>query len=211
MQPPLPLDPPPQDRPLTPLITSPKKEIMDEEENDDSISSINSIGTIKIKTEPNTTVELQPNETNNADETDNNKKSDKPICKDFLRNKCIRRNCLYRHEYDKNLVYSLCKFCKDFQNKGYCKYQNCKYLHATVYEQERFYEGFPLPQRAYSHLKANNPTVPNNNGAITEGIDKTLLQCMPIGFRKTPPPPPPVDDTVVQSKKCFLFLSAEQN
>lgn len=193
IQPPLPLDPPPPDSP-PPANVSPKKEIIEETKLSSPLSpEINAV----IKTEKL-----------NDDSEIVDIKTKRAVCRDFLRNSCTKdNNCRFRHKLDLELdlseLHRLYIFCKDYQN-SICTYPNCRFVHASVFEEERFYRTGILPPNALSHQKkpesVNNNTITNNSNTMyINPIEKNFLLLPP-----PPPPPLPANGNDIQGD-CFLF------
>ncbi|KAG8298078.1 zinc finger CCCH domain-containing protein 10-like [Homalodisca vitripennis] len=87
-----------------------------------------------------------------CEEMKGNKEDRKQICRDFLRNVCLRgQDCKYFHpdekEYNPPTTRSkLITFCHDFQN-GKCMRYPCKFLHCSDEEEERYRQTGELPSR----------------------------------------------------------------
>ncbi|XP_034839158.1 uncharacterized protein [Maniola hyperantus] len=146
VQPPLPLDPPPPD--YIPNLQV-KQEIVDTEYEANN-SSLRQEGQ-----------ELNP--------TDQNVDHSNEICRDFIRGTCKREGtCKYAHKHDLSQLEGVYTFCRKFQN-SVCTFAHCKYVHATVFEEQHFYRTGVLPAHVLQQ-KMNN-----------------MLQ---------PPPPPPPEDPV---------------
>lgn len=77
---------------------------------------------------------------------------DVQICRDFLRNVCLRHDCKYFHPEEKEKDYQtiarskILTFCHDYQN-GKCLRYPCKFLHCTDDEEERYKLTGELPSR----------------------------------------------------------------
>ncbi|XP_045783690.1 zinc finger CCCH domain-containing protein 10-like [Maniola jurtina] len=105
--------------------------------------------------------------------------TDQTICRDFIRGNCKReRNCKYAHKHDLSQLEGVYTFCRNFQN-SVCTFANCKYVHATVFEEQNFYRTGVLRAHALHH-KVND-----------------MLQPPP------PPPPPPPEDPVAPFNMDF--------
>jgi len=63
------------------------------------------------------------------------------VCRDFLRNVCVRgKRCRFLHSSSfpspklsipKRRVTTTLTFCHDFQNKGHCRRSNCQFVHCS--------------------------------------------------------------------------------
>ncbi|XP_052746431.1 uncharacterized protein LOC112049125 [Bicyclus anynana] len=145
VQPPLPLDPPPPDE--IPNIRV-KQEIVDTDYE---------------------TAQAPPR-LEHTDQADPEPPQEAPskVCRDYIRGTCKREStCKYAHKYDLSQLEGVYTFCRKFQN-SVCTFNNCKYVHATVFEEQNFYRTGILPAHALHH-KTNNVLQP-------------------------PPPPPPPED-----------------
>lgn len=70
----------------------------------------------------------------------------KPItCKNFVRGK-------FTHDMFLDQLPGVYVFCIDFRNRQ-CRYERCKYVHADVLEEERFYRTGYLPPHTIAHWK----------------------------------------------------------
>lgn len=136
VQPPLPPYPPPPDSP-TLLNIKIKQERIDDEisNNDESMDSITQ------------SMEQAQPESNHKDE-----RPKKTICKEFIRGNCKRPVCKFAHEVDVSQLAGVFTFCWNYQN-AVCTYPNCRFVHATVFEEAEFYRTGVLPPHARSHLK----------------------------------------------------------
>lgn len=87
-----------------------------------------------------------------SDDIKGNKDKKIQICRDFLRNVCLRQDCKYTHPEEKdrtkvpNVRGSMITFCHDFQN-GKCLRYPCKFLHCTDDEEEQYLQTGDLPAR----------------------------------------------------------------
>lgn len=89
-----------------------------------------------------------------CDESKLSKEERKQICRDYLRNICLRgQECKYFHPVDKeqdmNHVPSLSKsltFCHDYQNRKCLRYP-CKFLHCSNEEEGHYLKTGELPAR----------------------------------------------------------------
>ncbi|CAK1595066.1 unnamed protein product [Parnassius mnemosyne] len=164
VQPPLPLGPPPPDEKPN-LALKLKEEIEDVEYQIPwfKVSENSSVGGEESET---LNQEKRRRELNAAEETDASQS--KPMCRDFIRGMCTRpgTKCKFIHKCDVSQLVGVYVFCKNFQN-CVCTRQNCKYVHATVFEEQNFYRTGLLPPHALKHYKKVNILAP-------------------------PPPPPPV-------------------
>lgn len=136
VQPPLPPYPPPPDSPSL-LNIKIKEEKIDDEipNNDECMDSLNqSIEQVQPETNPR---EERPKKT---------------ICKEFIRGNCKRPVCKFAHEVDVSQLAGVFTFCWNYQN-AVCTYPNCRFVHATVFEEAEFYRTGVLPPHARSHLK----------------------------------------------------------
>ncbi|XP_045784521.1 uncharacterized protein LOC123880438 [Maniola jurtina] len=147
VQPPLPTYPPPQD--FIPNLQV-KEEVVDTEYETNNVSQAQG-----------------GQEETPSDQ--NSEQSSSEICRDFIRGTCKREGtCKYAHKHDLSQLEGVYTFCRKFQN-SVCTFANCKYVHATVFEEQNFYRTGVLPAHALHH-KVNN-----------------MLQ---------PPPPPPPEEPV---------------
>ncbi|XP_041986296.1 uncharacterized protein LOC121738368 [Aricia agestis] len=134
VQPPLPLDPPPND-------------------DIEATSTINTSGSADhgISKEENSV---------DADL----KKAKETICRDFLRGTCTRIGCRYAHKSDVSHedLYGVYTFCREYQSQV-CARAHCRYVHATVFEEQEYYRTRYLPPHAFAHMLNKNPNNNNNN------------------------------------------------
>ncbi|KAL7648319.1 UNVERIFIED_CONTAM: hypothetical protein RMT77_000225 [Armadillidium vulgare] len=66
--------------------------------------------------------------------------NDKDICRDFLRNRCNRRDCKYYHPPDREPQrMSWFTLCLDYQ-KGNCAYDDCRFFHLSTEDEDLFIE-----------------------------------------------------------------------
>lgn len=80
-----------------------------------------------------------------------NEKSSTIICRDFLRNVCLRgdKNCKFLHPKDKQVSKpnsEVINFCHDFQN-GRCLRNDCKFIHCTGDDEDHYNRTGELPPR----------------------------------------------------------------
>ncbi|CAG9558110.1 unnamed protein product [Danaus chrysippus] len=154
VQPPLPLDPPPLDQKY---ILSVKQEIDDSKYENNSNEEVPDIQNRETVNGTNSTQQAPAEKTKVT------------ICRDFIRGSCKRLgNCRYAHKYDLSQLVGVYTFCHDYQT-SVCTYPNCKYVHATVFEEHHFYRTGVLPPHALAHLNKVNVNV----------------------VQPPPPPPPP--------------------
>ncbi|OWR43715.1 Zinc finger CCCH domain-containing protein 10 [Danaus plexippus plexippus] len=153
VQPPLPLDPPPLDEKYSLQV---KQEIDDSKYENSTSEEVPEIQNRETVNGTNSTQE--PTE-----------KSKVPICRDFIRGSCKRPGtCRYAHKYDLSQLVGVYTFCRDYQT-SVCTYPICKYVHATVFEEQHFYRTGVLPPHALAHHNKVNVNV----------------------VQPPPPPPPP--------------------
>ncbi|XP_039763744.1 uncharacterized protein LOC120636360 isoform X2 [Pararge aegeria] len=146
VQPPLPLEPPPPDILLESIKV--KQEIVDLDYEIPQKSPLT-------------------DDHESSEHTDNTNVHQSKICRDFIRGTCKREGtCKYAHKYDLTQLEGVYTFCRKFQN-SVCTFTNCKYVHATIFEEQHFYRTGMLPPHALQH-RANN-------------------------MMQLPPPPPPHD------------------
>ncbi|CAH0715975.1 unnamed protein product, partial [Brenthis ino] len=149
VQPPLPLDPPPVDTPLN-LNIQIKQEIED-------------LDYHMCDKSPEIEAETSQGSKNTQE------KSKMPICRDFIRGTCKRQGtCKFVHKYDVSQLVGVYTFCHKYQN-SVCTYANCKYVHASVFEERNFYRTGILPPHVLAHHRKVNVLQP-------------------------PPPPPPPEE-----------------
>lgn len=152
VQPPLLLGPPPPDKPPTMNITL--KETADNQE----YSSPSEQSSYAIKAS-----ELTGHESNEAEDTDKSK----IMCRNFIRGKCMRPGtCKFSHKCDISQLDGIFTFCRNFQN-SVCARPNCKYVHATFFEEQHFYRTGELPPHALAHHNQVNilpPPPPPSEG-----------------------------------------------
>ncbi|CAH2034868.1 unnamed protein product, partial [Iphiclides podalirius] len=172
VQPPLPLDPPPPDKPPNMSLTL-KEEVEDIEYNSPGEEPSSDTMNHSEST-------IDRSKTNGVDEAEKSR----PMCRDFIRGKCIRPGtCKFRHQCDVSQLVGIYTFCRNFQN-SVCTLPNCKYVHATVFEEQRFYRTGELPPHALAHHKKVNilpPPPPPPEEAPSD------IQTM---FNNPPPPLP---------------------
>lgn len=152
IQPPLPLEPPPHDALYDCSNIRIKQEISDPEYK-------------MADKSPDSGSQDTPESGESQDSSDRLKM---PICRDFIRGTCKRQGtCKFAHKYDISQLRGVYTFCHKYQN-SVCTYANCKYVHASVFEEGNFYRTGILPPHSLAHYKKVN-----------------VLQPPP------PPPPPP--------------------
>ncbi|CAG9558112.1 unnamed protein product [Danaus chrysippus] len=189
VQPPLPLDPPPPDE----IFSLKVKKEMDDSKFENGSSEETS------ETHNNEVV----NGVNglNGSQQEITEKSKVTICRDFIRGSCKRPGtCRYAHKYDLSQLVGVYTFCRKYQT-AVCTFPNCKYVHASVFEEHHFYRTGVLPPHALAHHKKNNavqPTVPQqqpqdlqNNLTLNTNmsINLTLNTNMSMNLPYTNPPP----------------------
>lgn len=172
VQPPLPLEPPPPDSP--PIIPVPvKEEIIDDEYQENGHESPN-LSTSQADTSPRLSFDRNSAEPENTPLTTDRPK--KTICRDFIRGTCSRAGtCKFAHQCDLSQLSGVYTFCRNYQN-AVCTFPHCRYVHATVFQEQEFYRTGILPPQALNHLKK------------------------PFYMLPPPPPPPP------EGKAYFFFL-----
>ncbi|XP_014366262.1 pollen-specific leucine-rich repeat extensin-like protein 2 isoform X1 [Papilio machaon] len=181
VQPPLPLDPPPPDEPPNMDIEL-KKEIIDSdyqspgEESPDALSQDGA--------------DLKSNDDDDDDDSD----KPKPMCRDFIRGTCTRPGtCKFSHKCDISQLYGVYVFCRNYQN-SVCTRPNCKYVHASVFEEQHFYRTGELPAHALAHHKKHilppPPPPPPPQEAPPNIPPVFKVPPPPIRVRMTRPPPP---------------------
>lgn len=145
VQPPLPPYPPPPDSPSL-LNIRIKEERIDDDipNNDECVDSIN-----------------QPMEQVQPEVSPKEERLKKTICKEFIRGNCKRPVCKFAHEIDVSQLDGIFTFCWNYQN-AVCTYPNCRFVHATVFEEAEFYRTGVLPPHARSHLKKQAPPPEGN-------------------------------------------------
>ncbi|XP_063394535.1 bromodomain-containing protein 4-like isoform X1 [Cydia fagiglandana] len=162
-QPPLPLEPPP----TTPIDFSlpHKQEIEDQSR----------LGSPTLNLYETNEVSSLSSATNyDTSQVEASEKQKKTICRDFIRGTCSRAGtCKYAHERDLSQLPGVYTFCKNFQNTV-CTYPYCKYVHASIFEEQRFYRTGILPPHALAHHKKPPPA--------------------PMPTVLPPPPPPPPEE-----------------
>ncbi|KAI5640386.1 hypothetical protein NE865_07311 [Phthorimaea operculella] len=166
VQPPLPPYPPPASPPLNVTIKQERKDEDDEAQTQSSGEG--------EPTPPPTTTEPPATEQNHV------KQQKKTICKEFIRGNCKRPVCRFAHEVDLDQLRGIFTFCWNYQN-DVCTFPNCRFVHASVFEEAEFYRTGILPPHARSHLK-NQQTPP--------GPPTPPPAEMQMSFANPPPPPP---------------------
>ncbi|XP_013146494.1 PREDICTED: zinc finger CCCH domain-containing protein 10-like isoform X2 [Papilio polytes] len=180
VQPPLPLDPPPPDEPPNMEIEL-KKEIVDtdyqspDEEASEALNQNES--------------DIKPTD----DDEDSGKP--KPMCRDFIRGTCIRPGtCKFSHKCDISQLIGVYTFCRNYQN-SVCTRPNCKYVHASVFEEQHFYRTGELPAHALVHHKKHimpppppPPPPPQETPPNTPVFKVPMIP--PLRVRMNRPPPP---------------------
>ncbi|XP_013179497.1 PREDICTED: uncharacterized protein LOC106126398 isoform X1 [Papilio xuthus] len=178
VQPPLPLDPPPPDEPLNMDIEL-KKEIVDtdyQSPGEESPDALSQDGT-----------DLKSN-----DDDDEDSDKPKPMCRDFIRGTCIRPGtCKFSHKCDISQLFGVYTFCRNYQNYV-CTRPNCKYVHASVFEEQHFYRTGELPSNALAHHKKPilPPPPPPPQEAPLNIPPVFKVPPPPLRFRKIRPPLP---------------------
>lgn len=148
VQPPLPPYPPPPDSPSLLNIKIKTEKIDDETPNNDvSMDTLN-----------------QPMEQVQPEAAPREERPKKTICKEFIRGNCKRPICKFAHEVDVSQLAGVYTFCWNYQN-AVCTYPNCRFVHATVFEEAEFYRTGILPPHARSHLKKQGPPPPPPEGS----------------------------------------------
>ncbi|XP_073955613.1 uncharacterized protein isoform X2 [Choristoneura fumiferana] len=173
VQPPLPLEPPPPDSP--PIIPVPvKEEIIDDEYQENGHESPN-LSTSQADTSPRLSFDRNSEEPDSTSTTTTTTTTDRPkitICRDFIRGTCSRAGtCKYAHQCDLSQLSGVYTFCRNYQN-AVCTFPHCRYVHATVFQEQEFYRTGILPPQALNHLKK------------------------PFYMLPPPPPPPPEEAPV---------------
>ncbi|XP_068617274.1 uncharacterized protein [Battus philenor] len=185
VQPPLPLDPPPPDK-LPNMNLTLKKEIEDIEYQSPSEESSESMNH-----------GLNDNKPSDGEETEKSR----PMCRDFIRGKCMRPGtCKFSHKCDISQLFGVYTFCRNFQN-SVCTLPNCKYVHASVFEEQHFYRTAELPPHALAHHKKVNilpppPPPPEDVPAPMQSIFNTPPPPLPFSIER----PPPVISCIPASK-----------
>lgn len=83
------------------------------------------------------------------------------MCRNFIRGTCDRgSSCIFVHKVIQSQLKDVYRFCIDFQNPSGCTRPSCKFVHATVFEKERFYETAYLPPHTLAHFRVNNKAPP---------------------------------------------------
>ncbi|XP_048488674.1 uncharacterized protein LOC119694745 isoform X1 [Plutella xylostella] len=102
------------------------------------------------------------------------------VCRNFIRGNCTRGagTCRFAHKHDLALLKKITNFCRDYQN-SICKHKNCRFVHASIFEQEKFYRTGVLPPHATAHVR--------NNAAGSLASPPAARPAV----RLMPPPPPP--------------------
>ncbi|XP_050361027.1 uncharacterized protein LOC126780511 isoform X2 [Nymphalis io] len=141
VQPPLPLDPPPDSPIYLNMIV--KQEVEDTDYNNSCDNSL-----VISNQEPQVN-----SETNNVTQEKSTEKTKTPICRDYIRGTCKRQGtCKFAHKYDVSQLEGVYTFCHKYQN-SVCTFANCKYVHADVFEERQFYRTGILPPHALAHHK----------------------------------------------------------
>ncbi|KAJ2953993.1 hypothetical protein O0L34_g2206 [Tuta absoluta] len=192
VQPPLPPYPPPASPPLNVTIKQ-------ERQDDDDEAQTHSSGEGE-QTPPPTTAEPQTTDQNHV------KQPKKTICKEFIRGNCKRPVCRYAHEVDLDQLRGIFTFCWNHQN-DVCTFPNCRFVHASVFEEAEFYRTGILPPHARSHLK---------NQQTPLGPPSPPPAEIQMSFANPPPPPPhasvegrPEDDFRAQLARTTSPLKRE--
>ncbi|XP_072931441.1 uncharacterized protein [Epargyreus clarus] len=82
------------------------------------------------------------------------------MCRDFVRGTCKRPGtCRYAHKCDTSQLFGVYTFCRNFQNK-ICTLPNCKYVHASIFEEQEFYRTGKLPARVLTQKSLPPPPPP---------------------------------------------------
>ncbi|KAJ0184093.1 hypothetical protein K1T71_000516 [Dendrolimus kikuchii] len=151
-QPPLPPNPPSPD---TPVVIKTEKEDVEE-----------------YPCNPDTQ-EVAPNEsatfnTNTQATAAENKDEEETMCRNFIRGTCERgATCIFVHKLILSQLKHVYRFCINFQNRSGCNRPHCKFVHATVFEQEHFFKTGVLPPHTMAHLKQEN-AAPPPSAEVTE-------------------------------------------
>ncbi|CAH2104016.1 unnamed protein product [Euphydryas editha] len=172
VQPPLPLDPPPPDSPVY-LNIQVKQEIDDTDYQSGCEKSPEVVNQ-----------EAQSNgETNTITQEKSSDKTKMTICRDYIRGTCKRQGtCRFAHKYDVSQLEGVYTFCHKYQN-SVCTYENCKYVHADVFEERHFYRTGILPPHAFAHQKkVLQPPPP------PPPPEEPQPDLPPISFTNPPPP-----------------------
>lgn len=144
VQPPLPPNPP---SPEAPVVIKKEKEDVEE-------YSCN-VETQEVK--PNPLEQYNPTQQPQAS-TDDAKETGETMCRNYIRGTCERgSSCIYAHKLILSQLKYVYRFCINFQNRSGCNRPYCKFVHATVFEQEYFYKTGFLPPHTMAHLKQENP------------------------------------------------------
>lgn len=154
-EPPLPVDPPlPSAADAHPPLVVPKREVIDDASENSSNADHKPI---KVDNDILQNMKVEPIKS-------------EEMCRDWVRGTCTRDSCRYSHVHDLSQLPRVYKFCHDYQNKG-CVLSKCKFVHATVHEQEVFIRTGVMPPHALAHLKGQNcppqspqPPLPPRNG-----------------------------------------------
>ncbi|XP_049886248.1 uncharacterized protein LOC126380699 isoform X2 [Pectinophora gossypiella] len=184
VQPPLPPYPPPPDSPPNLNI------VIKQEKEDDDESQSSSGG------EGDHSQELTTSEERAVEQTEERPK--KEICKEFIRGNCKRPVCRYAHEVDVSQLAGVYTFCWNYQN-AVCTFPNCRFVHASVFEEAEFYRTGVLPPHARSHLKKPSPT-----------SEETQQEMKPSNFTNLPPPVHPTVDKSLPILSCVPTSTIEQ-
>ncbi|XP_063825052.1 zinc finger CCCH domain-containing protein 10-like [Ostrinia nubilalis] len=119
------------------------------------------------------------------------------FCKDFIRGYCIRDSaCRFIHDIPPpTLLKDMFRFCHDFQNKG-CFRINCKFIHCTLEQQEKFFKNGDFPRdvrsipvcQAYVRGTCFNLECKLVHPPDVVGSDKLPLLSVPPPYNVPPPP-----------------------
>ncbi|CAG4967519.1 unnamed protein product [Colias eurytheme] len=171
IQPPLPPQPPPPDEPWNVTV---KQEVEDHEYT----------GAYGPYDSEDKTTQEQPEQ--------DDVKPRVTICRDYIRGTCKRiGTCRFAHIFDVSQLVGVYTFCRDFQTKV-CKFANCKYVHADVFEEQNFYRTGYLPPHAFTHKRTTNSQL--SEASPMSASAALALQPPPPPPPLPPPPPPPPEE-----------------
>lgn len=141
VQPQLPPNPSPESLPLINL----NKNIID-----DGNSSTDNAPDLKQSNMAITVTNMKTNESEAP------KKPKVIMCRDYSRGTCRKgASCRFAHKLILSQLPGVYTFCRNFQN-AVCTLPKCKYVHATIFEEQHFYRTGHLSPHTLSHLKKRN-------------------------------------------------------
>ncbi|XP_063394204.1 DNA translocase FtsK-like [Cydia fagiglandana] len=127
-----------------------------------------------------------------SDSGSGNTQNTEQICREYIRGNCTKYGqCKYRHEFDTNRMKEILQFCHDYQNRNGCTRKNCKFLHASKEEQNKFFATGQIP-RVLAEKHAASAAASSNmqsNAANAETIPQ-IAMFISESYMSQPPPAP---------------------